>query len=915
MYNLDQNITTGKGYWKCNIDILRNEEFKESLTELYNELNCIYPKTLEWWEDFKHRVKLLIIDLSKIESYYKHQKIRDLENDLRKLTNLDVKHHGKYTEEIKCKKKLLNELILKSNEGIKIRTKTYSNEEEKPSRFFMKKEIRQGQKKYMKNIKVGDEMLTCTKDIENHCREYYKNLYTSQPTDENLQNYFLENSPKLSECDRDILEGYITYDECITAINSMENNKTPGSDGLPKEFYSLYFYLFGNTYVEIINNAFENGLLSISQRTAYITLICKNEEHKEELKYWRPISLLNYDYKILSKILTKRLNQVIHTIVHLDQTSAVPNRSIIDNCHLYRNIIDYIKYKPTEICFISLDYEKAFDRIDLDFLFKCLEKYGFGTQFIKWIKLLYTDIYSSVITNNHVTNPFKIQRGVRQGCSLSPLVYVLVIEHFARKIRNDNQISGLKLPGSSDTVKISLYADDNTLILTDTQIIYKSFNIKELFEYASGSKINKEKTHGIWLSKWKNKTENICNIQWSNNPKKIVGFYVCEQNIENVNWSPIVRKIQNCFNMWNTRKLSFDQKSEIINLFAMSKTIYLLSFLCIPKEIIKKLEKLIFEYFWNKQHESVNRRTVILPKTKGGFNLFSIIAKSQALQVLHIRNLILKPYCKWHTFAIYWIGLQLKNIKPEYARNTIPHAAEIPLFYENAIKNFMIIKNDFETIDWKKITCKYIYNTFVNKIVKKPIVIEKFQMIDFYNSFNNIQDPFIDTFLRDLNWKIVHNVLPVNSYMYNYGIIRNKFCYFCKKEETLFHLFYECTTVKPVITLLENILSLIIGKPHKISLHHILYHDQEKLSKHLHHLRNLLYSELKFVIWILRNKAKHEHRHITTDNITHYLINRISIRCKTDYNKLQIQEFKKYWTVNSIICKIENNELNMVLKY
>ena len=436
----------------------------------------------------------------------------------------------------------------------------------------------------------------------------------------------------------------------------------------------------------------------------------------------------------------------------------------------------------------------------------------------------------------------------------------------------------------------------------------------ELFEYASGSKINKEKTHGIWLSKWKNKTENICNIQWSNNPKKIVGFYVCEQNIENVNWSPIVKKIQNCFNMWNTRKLSFDQKSEIINLFAMSKTIYLLSFLCIPREIIKKLEKLIFEYFWNKQHESVNRRTVILPKTKGGFNLFNIIAKSQALQVLHIRNLILKPYCKWHTFAIYWIGLHLKNIKPEYARNTIPHAAEIPLFYENAIKNFMIIKNDFDTIDWKKFTCKYIYNTFVNKIVKKPIVIEKFQMIDFYNSFNNIQDPFIDTFLRDLNWKIVHNVLPVNSYMYNYGIIRNKFCYFCKKE-TLFHLFFECTTVKPVITLLENILSLIIGKPHKISLHHILYHDQEKLSKHLHHLRNLLYSELKFVIWILRNKAKHEHRHITTDNITHYFINRISLRCKTDYNRLQTQEFEKYWTTNNILCKIENNHLEMILKY
>ena len=196
-------------------------------------------------------------------------------------------------------------------------------------------------------------------------------MYTPQPTDENLQNYFLENSPKLSETDKELLEGNLTFDECVTAIQNMQNNKTPGSDGLPKEFYSLYFYLFGNTYVEIMNNALGNGILSLNQRTAYITLICKNEEHSEDLKYWRPISLLNYDYKIISKVLTHRISQVIHTIVHIDQTSAIPNRSILDNCHLYRNILNYIECKPTELCFISIDYEKAFDRIDLNFLFKC----------------------------------------------------------------------------------------------------------------------------------------------------------------------------------------------------------------------------------------------------------------------------------------------------------------------------------------------------------------------------------------------------------------------------------------------------------------------------------------------------------------------------------------------------------------
>ena len=528
---------------------------------------------------------------------------------------------------------------------------------------------------------------------------------------------------------------------------------------------------------------------------------------------------------------------------------------------------------------------------------------------------MYTDIYSSVIVNNHITSSFPVRRGVRQGCSLSPLLYVLVIEQFARKIRNDNQIHGLKLPGTHDTIKISLYADDNTLILTDRQSIFKSFNIIELFEYASGSKINRDKTHGIWMSKWKHKTENICNINWSNSPKKIVGFYICEHRLVNVNWTPIVTKVQKNFNMWITRKLSFDQKSEIINLFALSKIIYLASFLCMPLDFIKQFEKHIYSYFWNKQHESVSRKTLHLPKVKGGYDLLNISAKCQALQILHIKNLLFKPYCKWHAFAIYWIGMYFKDVRPDYARNTIPHATVIPSFYSSAIKNYLLLKSEFDEIEWNKITCKNIYRIFVNKIVKNPIVIKKFQMINFDNCFKQIHDIFIDTFIRDLNWKIAHNVLPVNSYMYKYGIIRNKNCYFCKKEETLFHLFFESTIVKPVVILLENVLSLITGKTHRISLHHILYHDQDALTKHMQHLRNYLYSELKFVIWILRNKAKHEHRHITTDNITHYLINRISIRCKTDYNKLPIQEFENFWTVNSIICKIENNELYMVLKY
>ena len=105
--------------------------------------------------------------------------------------------------------------------------------------------------------------------------------------------------------------------------------------------------------------------------------------------------------------------------------------------------------KNLSACFIPLDQEKAFDRVSWSYLYDTLKAFGFDDDFLKWIKLLYTDISSSVIVNNFISEPFSLKRGVRQGCSLSPLLYVICLEPFANKIRNLDEIKGLKLPGSN----------------------------------------------------------------------------------------------------------------------------------------------------------------------------------------------------------------------------------------------------------------------------------------------------------------------------------------------------------------------------------------------------------------------------------------------------------------------------------
>ena len=183
------------------------------------------------------------------------------------------------------------------------------------------------------------------------------------------------------------------------------------------------------------------------------------------LSFWRPISLLNVDYKIVAKSMANRLKKVMPSIVHVNQTCSVPGRSITDHCHLIRNVVDYTESRNFPCVLLSLDQKKAFDRVSHDFLFSTLVALGFGPSFIRWIKFLYADIGSQVLVNGFLTPFFPVTRGVRQGCPLSPLLYVLCIESFALAIRSDPFISGVKVPCSLNELKIVQYADDNNLFL------------------------------------------------------------------------------------------------------------------------------------------------------------------------------------------------------------------------------------------------------------------------------------------------------------------------------------------------------------------------------------------------------------------------------------------------------------------
>jgi len=193
------------------------------------------------------------------------------------------------------------------------------------------------------------------------------------------------------------------------------------------------------------NDAFQKGSLSVSQRRGVISLIPKADNDLSELSGWRPIALLNVDYKILAKTIAKRIEPFLTflpKIIHSDQTGFVKDRYIGQNIRLLSEMMECTDVKKISGILLFIDFEKAFDSVEWKFIMNSLELINFGPSIRKWFSILYNNVETAVMNAGYMTNYFQVSRGVRQGCPLSPLLFILSVELLASKIRRE-QIVGV----------------------------------------------------------------------------------------------------------------------------------------------------------------------------------------------------------------------------------------------------------------------------------------------------------------------------------------------------------------------------------------------------------------------------------------------------------------------------------------
>ena len=536
------------------------------------------------WEMIKLEIRATSIKYSKI----KMKGMRKIEDTIEsEITSLERQlecdsgnNKVALAEQLKLKKKELESIIEYKTKGAIIRSKArWYNEGEKNSKYFLNLENRHCKRKTIVQIKGNNgSYLTNDSDILEECNSFYGSLYTSRTSatvNRELENLFLDQElPKLTDDDKQKCEGLLTAKECLEAVKLMESGKSPGTDGLPAEFYKVFWNDISPYLVSSLNRSYQKGKLAITQRRGIISLIPKKDKALDELKHWRPLTLLNCDYKIASKAIASRLKTVLPGLIDNDQTGFLKGRSITENICLINNVISYTETKNIPGMLLFVDFEKAFDTIEWSFVCQTLLRFGFGTSFIKWINVFYCGIQSCVVNNGWSSPFFELGRGVRQGCPLSPYIFILCAEILAIAVRKDTTMKGISI--GNVECKLSQFADDTALILDGSlKSLQRSLYMLERFGEISGLRVNWEKTEVLWIGSLKGSKQILCpekNLTWANSKVKSLGVWFCVDQEEGPkkNYEEKALNVANALNNWHNKRLTLIGKIAIIKALAAS---------------------------------------------------------------------------------------------------------------------------------------------------------------------------------------------------------------------------------------------------------------------------------------------------------------------------------------------------------
>jgi exonuclease III len=738
----------GPSYWKFNDSLCDDDAFCKQLIDeskhwFENSKEIFDTKVV--WDLMKYEIRRFTQAYSKKKAKDRNTAVKDLEIKLMEAEDKMSSHPTvKTRDEWEKVKGKLEDHYDHITQGIIVRSRAnWVEKGEKNNKFFLNLENSNKCKSTIRCIldNNGDE-ISDTKGILREVKQFYATLYSKTDVDlhSNSANSFLksDNIPKLSDDESNGCEGKLTYNECFKILHKMKNGKSPGNDGLSVCFYKQFWHVFGKLLVNSLNASYETGELNSSQKQGVITLILKKNKDKRSIKNYRPITLLNVDLKIGSKAIADRIAKVAPSLISYNQSAFVSGRYIGDAVRTVADTLYFTRNKKLPGILLCIDFEKAYDSIDHDFMSMAINTFNFGSSISKWIKTFYNNVTSCVMNNGMSTGYFNIERGLRQGDALSCQLFNLVIELLCIHLNNRADIQGIQVNPTTQ-VKLSCYADDVCIFVQDVNSASIVMDVLNEFRKCSSLKVNTNKTEAMWIGSLRTNNDKPLNIVWTTTLKILGIYFSYDDNVMmSLNYDDKIKTLSNVLNMWKQRDLTVLGKITIIKTFGLASLLYTSAMIGMPLSVQKKVNSIIYQCIW-KGPDRVKRSVMCGGLDDGGVKMVDLKSKVNAQAVMWLKRLTMVNPSGWkHILLTYLNKIGGESIlECNFNHHKLPD--NIPPFYLNALRlwseiNFSEPKNANEACN------QVIWNNQFILIGNESVYYSKFAEAGFHTLYDFIED-------------------------------------------------------------------------------------------------------------------------------------------------------------------------------
>ena len=778
--------------WKLNVSILKDRSLRNHIQELIGGSDLT---EISEWEALKGTIIHHLKDFSVLKAMFRKTTFKVIIHTLEKaLVDKDW-------EEVAYAKSRLKVMIDHTLQGFMIRGRSNKEDpEEQATISHAMKEMKRGKQAQLSQLRIGGKVEENPERIKKEVKEYYQALYnghhrtisgevrnTGIDFTPNLdkEEEFLADLPQVTEDQAGVLEMQVTELEVRETLEECKSGTAPGPDGLPYEFYRAYAGVIIPILTRAFNKYIEEKQVPDSYKKGATRLIPK-VEGVPTVEQLRPITLQSCEYKILSKIMTKRLLGSLGHVIGPWQHCAIPGRSITKPIIRTLSAMEYMNKHQIDGYILSTDIFKAYDRTHVGYITRVMRRMGYTQRGVDVLIALLEGGYTDIQIFDGVR--VYIILGLKQGDPLSVPLFIINMEPLVRRIHNI--VTGV--PVGPCLQKTEAFMDDVNITSTNRKDLVKIDAVFMDYESLSCTLLSRSrKTKIMGFGRWAEESQ--WELDWVQpvDQMRILGIQLGQtmEATSNLTWKMVVAAVRGSIQKWVARRgLTMAARARIVNRLILGKLWYTAQLLPAPQAVIQDIEGSISFLLFQDKVERIKLEQLYADRSEGGLGLVNVQAKCQAL-LAKTGYTGIEAKCK---HLLYWMGIRLR----QYVEVQGPRS-EAPTVYFKELGD--LVKEVFSMKDTiRGVSTKLLYKAFMN--TPPPSRIQDLGDLPVQQVCRR-SGGLGDAKLEEHYFQMATNTLPTKSRLHYLNPRRweSPTCTWCRTNPAnINHIFIECNVVQDV---------------------------------------------------------------------------------------------------------------------